>query len=101
MDYSGSDIDLHYDASGKSPTDSAFMQIQAYVNIDSSFHFYLTPTVTGEFINKPGTNSGTIYFNLTLPSSVIVIGTFTATVTVEYVYLMDYNLVKSNVIIPQ
>jgi hypothetical protein len=104
VDYSGSALDFHYDESAKTPYDSAFMeinmQVDIYVGNYYADHFHLTATVTGEFINKPGTNSGTIDFDLTIPSPVKVIGTYTATTTVKYVYLTDYNLIKSNEIIP-
>ncbi len=95
LDYSGSDIDLHYDPSGTSPTDSAFMQLQIEVVLSFGYHFHLTALVTGDFLNMPGADSGTIGFDLKLPSSVHVYGTYTATTTVKNVYLMDYNLIKS------
>jgi hypothetical protein len=100
VDYSGSGIDFHFDASGKTPYDSAFMKIQFYLYIDYFSNYYITAWATGDFMHKPGTNSGTIDFDLTLPSPVVITGTYTSTTTVKYVYLTDYNLVTSNQIIP-
>lgn len=100
LDYSGSDLDFHYDPSGTSPTDSAFMQFQIEVVLSFGYHFHLTALVTGDFLNKPGADSGAVDFNLKLPSSVHVYGTYTATTTVKSLSLTDYNLIKSQEITP-
>lgn len=98
FDFTGTDIDIRWNKKGKHPTESAFLKFM--VTIDLPFPIgdvYITYYVTGEFLDKPGESSGTIYFSRELPSSVKITGTGPAPdVTLSNFYLFDMNLFSSN-----
>jgi len=93
VDFSGSGIDFRYNPNGEDSRDSAFLTIN--VDVGSwPFGFSVTAWATGNFMHKPGSQSGTISFDLVIPTSSFIIGTIS--VTVDWIELTDYNLVQSN-----
>jgi len=97
VDYSGKDIELVYNSKGDLPTESAFIQFRVRVDLPWPMgDAYVYAKVAGDFLHKPGQQSGTLSFSFTLPTSVLIIGTLTPKVYVSDFYLWDNNLVRSN-----
>lgn len=97
LDYSGENIDLRYVPGGADPTENAFLYFRYVVDLPWPMgDAYGYVRATGEFIHKPGEQSGTINFNFTLPAGVLIIGTLNPTVYMRDIKLYDFNLVGSN-----
>lgn len=96
FDFSGNDVCLRYLPGGTDPRESAYICFKLNVDLpypmeDVTIRYY----VTGQYLHKPGVDSGTVVLDLRLPSSVSVSGT-TMSLSLKEFYMRDYNLVKSN-----
>jgi hypothetical protein len=79
-------------------TDNAYLEFKIELDFPSPLDDYtITCWASGTFLNKPGETSGTISFDLTIPSPVV--STATPTLTLEDFYLYDYNLLRSNALL--
>jgi len=76
-------------------TDNAYMDFRVILDFpsplsDYTYHYF----ATGTYLHKPGETSGTVSWDIVLPTTVIT--NATPTVTLKKYYLLDYNLVQSN-----
>lgn len=94
VQFQGTGVALRY-AGAPEITDNAFMELTVNLDFPSPMSDYdFTYQATGPFLNLPGQTSGTISYSLTLPTTVI--STATPAVSVEELYVWDYNLLRSN-----
>lgn len=89
--------DLRYAGNGV-VTDNVHWEFEVELDFPYPFRdYYYTYWATGEYLNYPGLTSGTVTFNLTLPTSVF--STSAPETTLTNVTLWDANLVRSNVLL--
>lgn len=91
FDYTGSNLYLYYDKKSKEATENAFLTFNIKV---LSPYYNKTYFVSGSFLDKRTRQSGTIEFNLKLPTTVT--SSYQPNITVSDFYLYDHNLVRSN-----
>jgi hypothetical protein len=91
FDYSGSGLYFYYDSKSKEATDNAFLKFNITVN---SPYYQATCYASGSFLDKRSSQSGTIEFNIKLPTTLTP--SYLTKVTLSDFSLYDYNLVLSN-----
>jgi len=82
-------------AGGDDPRKSTFLQFLVKIDLPVN-DIYVTYSVTGSFLDGLNPDSGTITFNLQLPSPVTVISGTPPDLSLLNFYLYDFNLVRSN-----
>lgn len=95
LNYTGTNCVLKRLAGGDDPRKSAFLQFQIKIDLPVN-DIYVTYSVTGSFLDGLNPDSGTIAFNLQLPSPVTVISGTPPDLSLLSFYLYDFNLVRSN-----
>jgi hypothetical protein len=100
INYTGNNIDLRYDRTQQSPTDSAFLEFKVNLETsgDSEIEYSAVYYATGEFLHKPGTSSGKVDFDFELQISKTLTN-YPQEIILSDFSLYDYNLVKSNILL--
>ena len=91
FDYSGSNLYFYYDRKSKDATENAFLKFNIQVN---SPYYQATCYASGSFLDKRSSQSGTIEFNIKLPTTLTP--SYLTKVTLSDFSLCDHNLVLSN-----
>lgn len=76
-------------------TDNAYLDFRVTLDFpaplnDVTYHYF----ATGSYLHKPGVTSGTVSWEMALPTTIV--SAATATATLKQFYMLDYNLVLSN-----
>ncbi len=96
VDYAGANCVFKYLAGESHPGKSAYLTFGVVIDLPSPFgDIYVTYMASGVFLEGLNPDTGTIVFNLDLPSPVSVSG-FIPSVYLTSFRLVDFNLVRSN-----
>lgn len=96
FDYTGANCLFKYLAGESHPAKSAYLTFKVLIDLLPGMpDFLVTYTVTGAFLEGLNPDAGTLAFNLDLQSPVSVSG-FVPEVSLQYLRLVDFNLVVSN-----